>query len=102
MEVDKMARDEKVVIRLRADVKEEFQRMAEELGMTISSLGSYVIGKFVRENKKSAALQEKMIEPMIDEMVKAFVDDSDKNIQLAGIFEMMAEAVRQRVEVQNK
>ncbi|MBY6270396.1 hypothetical protein [Parageobacillus thermoglucosidasius] len=48
-----MARDDKVIIRLRSDVKEEFQRIADELGMTISALGSYVIGKFVRENKKS-------------------------------------------------
>lgn len=97
-----MARDERINIRLRADVKEEFQRMADELGMTISALGSYVIGKFVRENKKNAALQEKMLEPMIDEMVKAFVDDSEENVQLAGIFEMMADAVKKKVEAQTK
>lgn len=94
-----MARDERINIRLRADVKEEFQRMADELGMTISALGSYVIGKFVRENKKNAALQEKMIEPMIDEMVKTFVDDSG---ELAGIFEAMADAVKKKVEAQTK
>lgn len=97
-----MARDERINIRLRSDVKEEFQRMADELGMTISALGSYVIGKFVRENKKNAALQEKMIEPMIDEMVKAFMQDSDKDIGLANVFEMMADAVKKRVEMQNR
>ncbi|EQB97643.1 hypothetical protein GA8_00020 [Geobacillus sp. A8] len=97
-----MARDERINIRLRSDVKEEFQQMADELGMTISALGSYVIGKFVRENKKNAALQEKILEPMIDEMVKAFVDDADENVQIAGIFEMMADAVKKRVEMQNR
>lgn len=77
-----MARDERIIIRLRSDVKEEFQQIAEELGMTISALGSFVIGKFVRENKKNAALQEKILEPVIHEMARSFVED-DKEMELA-------------------
>lgn len=52
-EVFVLARDEKVIIRLREDVKKEFQRIAEEYGLTISALGAFVIGKFVSENSSS-------------------------------------------------
>lgn len=55
-----MARDEKVVIRLTDDVKAEFQTVAESMGMTISSLGSYVIGDYLRRLKNDKVIMEKM------------------------------------------
>lgn len=56
-----MQREDKVIIRLSVEKKEEFQRLAEELGMTMSALGAYVIGNFLRT-------QRKVVEPIVSEM----------------------------------
>lgn len=53
-----MARDEKIVIRLTDTVKEDFQSKAEEYGMTISALGSYVIGRFIAEEKQRKEVEK--------------------------------------------
>lgn len=82
-----MARDERIIIRLRADVKEEFQDMAEEMGMTISALGSYVIGKFVVDNKRMRDLQEKMIMPAVNELVKMIADDMPNKLEFVKFIE---------------
>ena len=82
-----MARDERIIIRLRADVKEEFQGMAEEMGMTISALGSYVIGKFVVDHKRNRELQEKMIMPAVNELVKMIADDMPNKLEFVKFIE---------------
>lgn len=85
-----MARDEKVVIRLTPEIKQEFQSMAEEYGMTISALGSYCIGKFIRQQKNEQQLQEKMIPTLTENMAKGLnIDD----IQLSRVFEQMAKSM---------
>jgi len=85
----KMARDEKVIIRLTDDIKSEFQQIAEEMGMTISALGSYVIGAYIREQKNKVAFQEKMISPMVETMSKISLESID-NKQLAGVLSMLS------------
>lgn len=56
-----MQRDDKVIIRLSVEKKEEFQKLAEDLGMTMSALGAYVIGNFLRTQKK-------VLDPLVLEM----------------------------------
>jgi antitoxin component of RelBE/YafQ-DinJ toxin-antitoxin module len=58
-----LQREEKVIIRLSADKKDEFQRLAEELGMTMSALGAYVIGNFLRT-------QRKVIDPLVTDIAE--------------------------------
>ncbi|WP_297987401.1 hypothetical protein [uncultured Anoxybacillus sp.] len=82
-----MARDERIIIRLRTDVKEEFQRLAEDMGMTISALGSYVIGKFVVDHKRNRELQEKMVVPAVNELVKMIADDMPNNLEFVKFIE---------------
>lgn len=88
-----MARDEKIIIRLTEDVKGEFQMLAEELGMTISALGSYVIGAYVREQKNKMAFQEKMISPMMQELSRMSVEKVDSG-ELAQFFELAAQQMK--------
>ncbi|MCL6588178.1 MAG: hypothetical protein K6T72_17085 [Anoxybacillus sp.] len=85
-----MARDERIIIRLRADVKEEFQDMAEQMGMTISALGSYVIGKFVVDHKRNRELQEKMIMPAVNELVKMIADDMPNKLEFLKFIEELS------------
>jgi len=82
-----LARDERIIIRLRTDVKEEFQRLAEDMGMTISALGSYVIGKFVVDHKRNRELQEKMVVPAVNELVKMIADDMPNNLEFVKFIE---------------
>lgn len=58
-----MARDEKIMVRLSAEIKDEFQRLAEEHGVTMSALAAYVIGQYVRT-------QRRVIEPMTQQMAE--------------------------------
>ena len=57
-------REKKVIVRLSEEKHEEFQRLADELGLTMSALGAYVIGNFLRT-------QRKVLEPLVDEMGEA-------------------------------
>lgn len=54
-------REAKVIVRLTVEKKEEFQQLAEELGITMSALGAYVIGNFIRTQKK-------VLDPLVSEM----------------------------------
>lgn len=42
-----MARVGRITILVKEDVKDNFHRIADNFGMTESTLGAYVIGKFV-------------------------------------------------------
>ncbi|MGW9286394.1 hypothetical protein ACWGSA_30330, partial [Streptomyces diastaticus] len=56
----------KLVIRLVESVKEDFQAYSEELGMTMSALGSYVVGEWIRQQKNKERLEEKSALAMIE------------------------------------
>jgi antitoxin component of RelBE/YafQ-DinJ toxin-antitoxin module len=47
-----MARDCKVMIRLSEDVKNDLQIFAEEYGLSVSSFAAFVIGQYLRNQKK--------------------------------------------------
>lgn len=85
-----MARDEKVVIRLTDDVKNEFQEVAGTMGMTISALGSYVIGDYLRRLKNDKAIVEKMASQTVNYFANQSMDrifgkiDEDKLVKMIG------------------
>jgi predicted transcriptional regulator len=73
-----MARDCKVMIRLSEDVKNDLQIFAEEYGLSMSAFAAFVIGQYLRNQKKVQA-------PLIDslkigmlEVMKDIVSDEDK------------------------
>lgn len=68
-----MAREEYVKVRINADIKEEFQKLADEYGMTMSALGSFVIGSFVKQ-------QRQLIEPLIANLGEKIVDTVKEQI----------------------
>ena len=57
------------------------------MGMTISALGSYVIGKFVVDHKRNRELQEKMIMPAVNELVKMIADDMPNKLEFVKFIE---------------
>lgn len=46
-----MARTARVTIKLTESMRDELEQIAINLGLTISSLGAYVLGKYIYENK---------------------------------------------------
>lgn len=49
-----MAREAKIIIRIKEDVKQKFQAHAESVGMSVSGLGAYVIGLWIYKQEKDA------------------------------------------------
>jgi antitoxin component of RelBE/YafQ-DinJ toxin-antitoxin module len=68
-----MARDEFVKVRINAHIKGEFQKLADEYGMTMSALGSYVIGSFVKQ-------QRKLLDPLIADLGEQIVETVKEHI----------------------
>jgi antitoxin component of RelBE/YafQ-DinJ toxin-antitoxin module len=97
-----LARDEKIVIRLTEDVKNRFQEIAERYGLTISALGSYVIGEYVAKVENNTRMQEKILGKMVDEMKGMFIQEAEKSLEFAGVLEMIAGTVKKQVESQNR
>jgi hypothetical protein len=56
-----MARNATIHIAVRGDIKEKFSKIADDYGMTMSSLASYIIGQYVYTH-------EKLIVPLSDEI----------------------------------
>ena len=55
-----MARNATIHVAVRKDVKEQFARIADRYGMTMSALASYIIGQYVYNH-------EQFINPLSDE-----------------------------------
>lgn len=56
-----MARDAKVIIMTDERVKDRLQFYADQLGMTMSGLGAYILGYWVYQ-------QDNIVNPLIEEM----------------------------------
>lgn len=52
------ARDDKVIIRITEEMKIQFQKQAEKRGMTMSSLGAFVIGDWMRLQIEGERIQD--------------------------------------------
>lgn len=81
---DKVARDERIIIRLKTEIRDDFAGYAELYGMTVSSLGSYVIGQWVANHKK--------MEPVYNKMQNIAVEALGVNVSEAG--KMMQDIVK--------
>ncbi|OQP08980.1 hypothetical protein [Geobacillus thermoleovorans] len=97
-----MARDEKVIIRLTQETKNKFQSIADRYGLTISALGSYVIGEYVSRIEKNEEMQQKMFETLLEDMVEVVAREAGKSLEMVGALEKVAEEVKKRVEAQNR
>jgi len=62
-----MARNATIHIAVRDDIRERFAKIANEYGMTMSALASYIIGQYVYNH-------EKVIDPLGDE-IKFLIKD---------------------------
>lgn len=70
-EVRRLAREERIVVKVSYEVKEKFQEYAEAYGLTMSSLAAFVIGQWLNG-------QEKTIKPIMDKMVLNAVNTDEK------------------------
>lgn len=61
-----MARDAKLIVMVDERVKERLHFYADQLGMTLSGLGAYILGHWVYQ-------QDKMVNPLIEQMKDAMV-----------------------------
>lgn len=89
-----MARDSKLVIRVTDEIKEEFERIADTYGMTISALGSYVVGRFIQQEKRTVEFQEKMVKPTVDTLNR-MVGEKIEGKDLSRFFESMGKVLAQ-------
>lgn len=78
------SRDEKVIIRLSPDIKEKFERIANEQGLPMSTYGSVIIGQHVHQHE---VMKQKMVEAVKDAVTRAlnelFSSEPEKLIELA-------------------
>jgi len=61
-----MARNAKVIIMMDERVKERLQEYGDQLGMTLSGLGAYILGYWVYQ-------QDKMVNPFFEKIKDAMV-----------------------------
>jgi len=67
-----MAREEKIMVRIKQEVKSEFQKRALEYGLTMSALAAYIIGQWVYE--------QRMLDPLysqLGDIVKELIQRED-------------------------
>lgn len=80
---EKMAvREDKVIIRLTPELKAEFQELAESMGMTMSGLGAFVIGNFMKQEKTKSEMNQKLLEKIAPQFMESInkVDMDDPRI----------------------
>jgi hypothetical protein len=66
--VDKLAREEKLVVRLTGDMKDKIQTLADSVGVTMSAYVAFIMGQHVSQ-------QNMLLAPLL-EMVKAEMEKS--------------------------
>jgi hypothetical protein len=81
----KMARDAKIIIMSDVRVKERLQDYADQLGMTLSGLGAYILGHWVYQ-------QDKMVKPLFEDIKDAVVHIAKQEISRMHALEQPNEA----------
>lgn len=82
---EKMARDAKVIIMTDERVKERLQEYADQLGMTLSGLGAYILGHWVYQ-------QEKMLKPFMEDIKGALLQIGREEMKRKDALEQPSEA----------
>lgn len=62
-----MARDARIVIMIDEKIKNRLIEMADQMGMTLSGLGSYILGHYVKQ-------QDEIVKPMTEKIVKQMME----------------------------
>ena len=78
-----MAREEKIVIRVSEKMKNDFQELADSMGMSMSGLGAFVIGHYMREELHRRQMQDKLLEQLSPHLLEslASVDVADPRFE---------------------
>lgn len=84
-----MAREQQVMIRLTDEIKTDLQRYAANYGLSMSSLGAYIIGQWVYQQKK-------IVEPVVNSQGKQIQDAIEK--QLGSVFESMDNYIQESIK----
>ena len=62
-----MARDARIVIMTDEKIKERLIEMADQMGITLSGLGSYILGQYVKQ-------QDYIVKPMTEQFIKQMME----------------------------
>jgi len=54
-------RDERIVFRITAERKEALERLAQEMGVTVSALCAVVVGEWLERKAREQAVQDAML-----------------------------------------
>jgi antitoxin component of RelBE/YafQ-DinJ toxin-antitoxin module len=83
---ERKTRDEKIMVRLTEQVKNDLAAIAQEMGISVSALAAYVLGDYVRRTKW--ATQE-----VAAELVKSLVERANKEVPDEFIREVVSREV---------
>jgi antitoxin component of RelBE/YafQ-DinJ toxin-antitoxin module len=72
-----MAREEKVVARMTAEMKEKIQEIAQDRGITMSALIAYVLGSYVQQEEFKKEMTEKALSNLVPEISKMIESSTD-------------------------
>lgn len=76
-----MARDETIKIRITTEKKEQLQSIADDMGLTMSALGAYIIGQWVMQyNNVSKPIQQNAVNLMTEKFQDMSKEDIAKII----------------------
>jgi antitoxin component of RelBE/YafQ-DinJ toxin-antitoxin module len=67
-------REDKIMIRINGEIKEKFQSLCDEYGMTMSGMSAYLIGAWVRQ-------QEQITNPMIESIKNVMTETAKKALE---------------------
>lgn len=62
-----MARDARIVIMIDEKIKERLIEMADQMGITLSGLGSFILGQYVKQ-------QDYILKPMTDQFLEQMLE----------------------------
>ncbi len=80
-----MARNAKVIIMMDERVKERLKEYGDQLGMTLSGLGAYILGNWVYQ-------QDKMVNPFFEQIKDAMVQVAREEMRREDELEQPREA----------
>jgi GH24 family phage-related lysozyme (muramidase) len=104
----KVARDEKLMIRLEERTKLKFQEWADRYGVTMSALGAVVIGQWIAQQERAMqerdfvlqqaaeAVQRQLSRPLTDKEFEALQRNAP------GFVELMREIAKDALERENR
>jgi antitoxin component of RelBE/YafQ-DinJ toxin-antitoxin module len=72
-----MAREEKVVARMTAEMKEKIQEIAEDRGITMSALVAYVLGSYVEQEEFKKKLAQQALTNLVPEISNMVKNQTD-------------------------